>query len=155
MTTTKTILRRALPLALVLAGAGQAPALADGSLTYIAAGDVHLAAPDGANARKLTGDGGWAWPSQADDGTIVAVRQTAENGRTPRRLHRMDRQGERIGDPVETVPVDNSYYIGPLAPKVSPDGSLVAYHYFYTGPVTDSVAPGSRSPTAIAARPTA
>ena len=139
--TTKTTLRRALPLALVLAGALQAPALADGSLTYVSGGDVHLAAPDGSSARRLTTDGGYAWPSQADDGTIVAARQTTENGRTPRRLHRMDRTGAALGSPLEPIPVDNSFYIGPLAPKISPDGALIAYHYFYTGPITDSTAP--------------
>ena len=141
MTTITTTLCRALPLALALLAASQAPALAGGSLTYVAGGDVHIAAPDGSSTRRLTADGGYAWPSQADDGTIVAVRKTAENGRTPRRLHRMDRTGAALGAPVETVPVDNSFYIGPLAPKVSPDGSLVAYHYFYTGPITDSAVP--------------
>jgi hypothetical protein len=122
--------------------AAAAPAAhADGSLTYAKDGNVFLSAPDGSGATQLTRDGGYAWPSQADDGTVVAVRQTEENGRKPRRLHRMDRSGTPLNPPVETVPVDNSFYIGPLAPKVSPDGALVAYHYFYTGPISDSTLP--------------
>ena len=89
---------------------------ASGSLAYVKDGDVYVSAPDGSRAARVTTDGGYAWPSQADDGTLVAVRQTAENGRTPRRLHRFGRDGARLGAPLETVPVDNSYFVGPLAP---------------------------------------
>jgi dipeptidyl aminopeptidase/acylaminoacyl peptidase len=139
MTKIRTLLAPA-ALLLCLASAGTAHA-AGGSLTYAKDGNVFLSAPDGSRATQLTADGDYAWPSQADDGTLVAVRQTSENGRTPRRLHRMDRSGRALNAPVVSVPVDNSYYVGPLAPKVSPDGRFVAYHYFYTGPVTDSTAP--------------
>ena len=134
-------LRRSLPAALLAALATAAPAAADGSLTYVKDGNVFVSAPDGSAAKQLTTDGGYESPSQADDGTIVAARQTQENGRTPRRLHRMNRSGELLNPPVETVAVDNSYYIGPLQPKVSPDGRYVAYHYFYTGPLSDNPLP--------------
>jgi hypothetical protein len=140
MTTIRTLTASAALAAAALCSAAPAHA-APGSLAYAKDGDVFLSAPDGGHAVRLTADGGYAWPSQADDGTLVAVRQTAEGGRTPRRLHRLGRDGARVGAPVETVPVDNSYYIGPLAPKVSPDGRFVAYHYFYTGPLTDDAAP--------------
>lgn len=141
--TISTFLRRAaLPATTLAFAAAAAPAsAADGSLGYVKDGNVHLASPDGSRAKQLTTDGGYAWPSQADDGTVVAVRQTEEGGRKPRRLHRMDRAGKALNAPVETVPVDNSFYIGPLAPKVSPDGRFVAYHYFYTGPITESTLP--------------
>lgn len=136
------VLPTTLALLACLAAAGPAEA-ADpgGSLAYAKGGEVFLSSPDGSGATQLTSGGGYAWPSQADDGTVVAVRQTQEGGRTPRRLHRMDRTGKALNAPVVTVPVDNSFYVGPLAPKVSPDGRLVAYHYFYTGPVTDSTLP--------------
>jgi hypothetical protein len=138
MTRIRTLSASAALAALLCSGTAQA---APGSLAYVKDGDVQLAAPDGAHAVRLTTGGGYAWPSQADDGTLVAVRQTAEGGRTPRRLHRLGRDGAPLGAPVETVPVDNSFYIGPLAPAVSPDGRFVAYHYFYTGPITDDPAP--------------
>ncbi len=125
-----------LPTALAVLAAAAPAEAADpgGSIAYAKGGEVFLTAPDGSAATQLTSGGGFAWPSQADDGTVVAVRQTAENGRTPRRLHRMDRAGQPLNPPVETVDVENSFYVGPLAPKVSPDGRLVAYHYFYMGP---------------------
>ena len=110
---------------------------ASGSLTYVKDGDVYVSAPDGSRATRITTDGGYAWPSQADDGTLVAVRQTAENGRTPRRLHRFRRDGVRIGAPLETVKVDNRNFVGPLAPQVSPDGTMIAYHFFNTGVLSD------------------
>jgi len=134
-------LRRALPAALLAALAVAVPAAADGSLTYVKDSNVFVSAPDGSGARQLTSDGGYQSPSQADDGTVVAARQTQENGRTPRRLHRMDRDGRLLNAPVVTVPVDNSYYVGPLQPKVSPDGRYVAYHYFYNGPLSDNPLP--------------
>ena len=128
-------------LALVACGVAAGPAAADGSLTFVKDGNVFVSAPDGSAAKQLTTDGGYESPSQADDGTVVAARQTQENGRTPRRLHRFDRDGRLLNPPTVTVPVDNSYYIGPLQPKVSPDGRYVAYHYFYTGPLSDSPEP--------------
>ena len=125
-------------LAAALALVGAAPAHASGgSLAYAKGGDVYLSSPAGSDAVRLTSDGGYAWPSQADDGTLIAVRQTAENGRTPRRLHRIARDGSRLGTPIETVPVGNANFIGPLAPQVSPDGSMVAYHYFNTGVLSE------------------
>jgi hypothetical protein len=48
-----------------------------GSLAFARGGDVYVAAPDGSREARITTDGGYAWPSQADDGTLVAVRQTA------------------------------------------------------------------------------
>ncbi|HEX8206019.1 MAG TPA: hypothetical protein VF587_08180, partial [Solirubrobacteraceae bacterium] len=128
-------------LAVLGAGVAAAPAAADGSLSFVKDGNVFVSAPDGSGAKQLTTDGGYESPSQADDGTVVAARQTQEGERTPRRLHRMDRDGQLLNPPVVTVPVDNSYYIGPLQPKVSPDGRYVAYHYFYTGPLTDDALP--------------
>ena len=111
------------------------------SLVYVKDGNVFLSGQDGSRAQAITTDGGYESPSQADDGTIVAGRQTEENGRHPRRLYRMDRTGRLLNAPVETVATDNSYYIGPLQPKVSPHGRSVAYHYLDTGPIEDDTEP--------------
>ena len=64
-------------------------------------------------------------------------RRHASSTVRDQRLYRFGRGGERLGAPVETVPVDNTNFIGPLAPQVSPDGSMVAYHYFNTGVLSD------------------
>lgn len=127
-----------------LVTAGSAPAVAHGapgSISYVRGGDVFLSAPDGSHAARLTRNGGYAWPSQADNGTVVAVRQTREGGRTPRRLHRLRRNGKPLGPPLETVRVDNRNFVGPLAPAVSPDGRVVAYHFFNDGILSDRTRP--------------
>lgn len=108
-----------------------------GSITFVQNGNVFILDPEADLPQQVTTGGGYAWPSQDDAGHIVAVRQTSEGGRTPRRLHRMNRSGELLNDPVETVPVDNSNYVGPLMPKVSPDGNYVAYHYFLNATSTN------------------
>lgn len=130
-------------VALIAAGSA-APAVAQagaGSLTYVRGGDVFLSAPDGSRAARLTRGGGYAWPSQADNGTIVAVRRTREGGRTPRRLHRLRRDGTPLGPPLETVRVDDANFVGPLAPAVSPDGRVIAYHFFDNGISSDRSRP--------------
>lgn len=131
----------ALAAAAVCAAAAVPAVAAADSLVYVKDGNVFVSAADGSAAKQLTTDGGYESPSQADDGTVVAGRRTEEKGRHPRRLHRMDRGGKLLNPPVETVAVDNSFYIGPLDPKVSPDGKYVAYHYFYTGPIEDETEP--------------
>lgn len=132
----------ALAAAAVCAAAAVPAVAAADSLVYVKDGNVFVSAADGSAAKQLTTDGGYESPSQADDGTVVAARQTEEaESRRPRRLHRMDRDGKLLNPPVETVPVDNRFYIGPLQPKVSPDGRYVAYHYLYTGPLEDETEP--------------
>jgi hypothetical protein len=102
----------ALAAAAVCAAAAVPAVAAADSLVYVKDGNVFLSAADGSAAKQVTTDGGYESPSQADDGTIVAGRRTEENGRTPRRLHRVDREGKLLNPPVETVAVDNSFYIG-------------------------------------------
>lgn len=119
-------------LVIALALVPAAPAAAD-SLVFERNGNVWVAKPDGSAQRQITSGGGYEHPTQANDGTIVAARQTEEGGRHPRRLHRMDRTGRLLNPPTEAVPVDNSFYIGPLVPEISPSGEFVVYHYVYVG----------------------
>jgi hypothetical protein len=72
-----------LPLFLALA----APAAAD-SIVYTKDTNVWVARPDGTQARPVTSDGGYRSPSQADDGTILAVRGD--------KLYKLDRQGHPL-----------------------------------------------------------
>ncbi|MGZ8634512.1 MAG: hypothetical protein ACXWZZ_11765, partial [Solirubrobacteraceae bacterium] len=63
--------------ALVVAAAAvvalAATASAD-SIVYVKDGNVWLTSPDAARQYQVTFDGGYSSPSQADDGTIVALR---------------------------------------------------------------------------------
>jgi hypothetical protein len=112
--------------------AGPATAQAE-SLVYTRGGDVYLTGAPG--TLRLTTDGGYESPSQADDGTIVAVRKGLDNdGQTYRYLIRMNRSGVRLNPPAETI--DHiSTYSGPFNAKLSPDGRLVAYQWFAGGPL--------------------
>ncbi|MDA0166782.1 hypothetical protein OM076_41360 [Solirubrobacter ginsenosidimutans] len=81
----------ALP-ALLLALLGLAPSAHASSILYVKGDDLWLAAPDGSRKVQVTHAGGYAWPSQADDGTIVAMDEAT-------RVARLDRAGHPIGDP--------------------------------------------------------
>ena len=105
--------------------AAAAPAAAD-SLVFIRDSNVWLANPDGSGQYQVTLDGtaGSAYesPSQADDGTIVAVRQPPGQ-RT--QLFRMSQSGRLLNPPINT-PAPGT---GAMHPKVSPNGALVAYWF--------------------------
>ena len=96
------------------------------SLVFIKAGNVWIANADGSNARRVTRDGTARYPyespSEADDGTIVAVRAT---GTTRRRIYRMRQTGQLLNRPVDT-PAPGT---GAINAKVSPNGRLVAYWF--------------------------
>jgi hypothetical protein len=57
------------------------------SIVYAKSSNVYLTSPDGTKGYALTAGGGWSSPSQADDGTIVAV-----HGQD---IVRLDRSGSR------------------------------------------------------------
>ena len=119
------------------------------SIVYVKDGNVHvLDAPSGRDA-AITSDGAWEAPSQADDGTIVAVHGVAgSGGHTNRYLVRMRRDGSAVGSPVTTVDPDSSSN-GPFDAKVSPDGAFVAYWYedAIDGPVFALAHSDSNTPT--------
>ena len=93
------------------------------SLTYIKGGNVWLTDPGGAKQYQVTFDGGYSSPSQADDGTIVALQN--------RRPVRMDRSGRQLNAPVDGIGTDpnGGEFYGPYEPKVSPDGKRIAYWF--------------------------
>jgi hypothetical protein len=124
-----------------------APASAD-SISFIRAGDVWVASPDGSKQVQITHTGGqYSYASQADDGTFIAL--------AGRRLHRLDRKGNVLADFATPVSGDapavpgappDSKFAGPWSPEISPDGRTVVYEYTWTYKWHDpTCAPGDES----------
>jgi hypothetical protein len=120
-------------LAAVASLAFAAPAMAD-SIAYIKDGNVWLSTSDGARQYQVTSNGGYSDVTQADDGTMIAL--------TGVRLHKLDRRGNVVADfdtPVsDTRPPGAKAFFGPFDPAVSPDGSKLAYTYYYKGVSQDT-----------------
>lgn len=125
----------AVALAAGLAALAPAVAHAD-SIVYEQGGDVWLAAPDGSRTVRVTTTGGYTRPTQADDGTIVAIKDKL--------LQRLDRSGRVLNT------AGASDYTGPLSTSIAPGGRYVAYSYFATGPITS----GFHAAFSYADRPT-
>ncbi len=112
---------------LLAAAAIAAPAAHADSIAYVKDGDVWLSTTDGARQFRVTSAGGYSDVSQADDGTMIALHGV--------RLQRLDRYGTVLADfatPVsDTRPAGQRTFFGPFDPAVSPDGTKVAYTYYY------------------------
>jgi hypothetical protein len=112
-----------------------APASAD-SISYVKDGNVFLTTPDGSRTFQVTSSGAYSYASQADDGTIVALAGES--------LHKLDRYGNVLADfktPVSDGPppagdpnwddASANYFHGPFDPQISPDGTKIAYSYYW------------------------
>jgi hypothetical protein len=99
------------------------------SIAVVENNNVWLVSPDGARRKQVTSDGTdarpYRFPSQADDGTILAEIDDA--------FVRLRPDGSRVGAPVPGVGTDARHsgnvtvMAGPTAPKISPDGRRFAY----------------------------
>jgi hypothetical protein len=111
--------------------AATAPAANADSIAYVKDGNVWLSTPDGGRQYQVTESGGYSTVSQDDDGDMIATHGT--------RLHWLGRDGAVNADfytPVSTGPgaqngSDGRQWFGPFDPKLSPDGTKVAYHWYY------------------------
>lgn len=125
------------------------PAWAD-SIAYVkgSTGDVWIAHSDGSSQRQVTHGGGYAWPSEADSGTIVALGpgKTAPDGTRGMDIYKMDQSGGQIGSRIPT-PSDYSDSNCPAYPpnnvRVSPDGNKIAYDNYTCGTFTTYWTPSS------------
>jgi hypothetical protein len=121
------VLAAALVLALAVPGLARAA-----SITYVGAdGNVHLTSPDGTVKRQVTRDGTpdrrYELPSQADDGTIVAVGEGTTVADGIKFAHWLSPDGRLI----ETQPLPTQTGIVRIpaltSGQVSPDGRFYLY----------------------------
>jgi hypothetical protein len=122
--------RRRSPLlalaALCLAIAAMAiPAAASAdSILYMRGGDIWLASPDGSKQFQVTSGGAYNYASQSESGAVIVASREDH-------LFVLNRNGDVVRE-LPTV-IGSSSWWGPYEPQVSPDGTHVAYQYFYTG----------------------
>src|SRR5690348_16963693 len=98
-------------LAALAAAAVAAPAASADSISYIKDGNVWLTTTDGSRQYQVTTDGGYSYASQADDGTLIALKN--------RRIQRIDRVSGAVtadfATPVSDNPPGASFeFMGPL-----------------------------------------
>jgi hypothetical protein len=113
--TTVTLLALALGVAAGSAGAS--------SIVYVKSNSIWVVPPNGKHPTKLTsGSRKFASPSQADDGTVVALGDDNH-------LYRFSRAGRQLGAPIATwLGLGGGHgFAGPYRVRVSPDGSKVAF----------------------------
>jgi hypothetical protein len=106
------------------------------SIVYMNDGQVWISGPDGAGARQFTsGANSWAWPSEADDGTVVVAGGPAHDvsGDPASDLYRFRGDGTQIGG---TIPTPGTYSTSscpepaPTGVRVSFDATKIAYGSF-------------------------
>lgn len=107
-----------------------ATALADSVVYTKQDGNIYLSTPDGKRTHQVTTTGGYSSPSQADNGTIAAL--------SGERIHTMTPSGKLLSDiptPVSDGPPPadpaKDYFNGPFSPMISPDGTRIAYTYYW------------------------
>jgi hypothetical protein len=122
---------RALAACVVLAVAGLAFASAAqaSSIVYIKNSNVWLANPDGSGQYQVTTNGTssdpYLYPTQANDGTIMAQRGKG----VPATLYRMNQNGTLQAPGFGTAAPTS----GPIDPVISPDANKVAYYFVSVG----------------------
>lgn len=125
-----------LALAVTLAGAGTAQAE---SISYVEGGNVFLSETDGSRRVQLTTQGTpdapYTLAGTADDGRTV----TAYGPTSGRFFYFFNPDGSNGSDGPNMVPMPSCgglSSVGPIVPRLNPDGSLVTYTYFCNSTVT-------------------
>jgi WD40 repeat protein len=121
--------RRAVAFAILGVASVLAPVAAASTIVYSKGTDVWLMNPDGTGQHQVTHGAILSIPSQADDGTILAL--TADG-----HVVRMDQYGNQLSPPTATVVTGGATTFctttcinvhGPFDPVLSPDGTTFSY----------------------------
>jgi hypothetical protein len=104
------------------------------SIGYVSGGNVHLSAPDGSLARQITtagtNDSPYNLAGVADSGKIVASFGPSSS----KTWFFFNPDGSTRSEGPNLVPMKSCGSaigsIGPLSPRLHPDGSMAAYNYF-------------------------
>jgi hypothetical protein len=146
-----TYLRRFAVLTGALLAVALLPAAARAdSIVFVKGGQVWIANADGSGAHAFTQHQyGWASPSEADNGTVVAagglsrVNPDGTDSDGSSELYRFGADGNQIGG---AIPTYGSYsspscpYYPPSSVRVSPDGTKIAYGILDCGAGGEDVA---------------
>lgn len=101
-------------------------AAGSGAILYLKSGKLWVAGADGRAKRRIPHTGRFESASQADNGTVVALRGLD--------LYRLNRAGKLLNKPFTTAfrtsPLTPAFN-GPFSPEISPDGTKVAYTYSF------------------------
>lgn len=112
-------------LALALCAITAPPAHAS-SIVFAKRDAIWIVGPDGRRPVQITHDRKYASPSQADNGVIVALSDD-------NRLYRLCPCGRRLNRVSTWLGAGGGQgFAGPYRPRVSPDGSTIAYTFFHT-----------------------
>lgn len=113
--------------------ASHAYAAGGGGIVYAKGGNIFIARPDGKAQRRITRDGTprtpYQHPTQADNGTIVALRGAY--------IHRFSRAGRRLGKAYKVAAAAGPLHELAVAPEVSPDGRHVAFYRYLLQGISD------------------
>lgn len=133
-------MRRLAAAGCVLAAAAAPAAAHADALTFVKGGEVWVGQVDASGAHQVTtAPNNWAWPSLADDGTVVVAGGqervnpggTDSDGSTE--IYRFNQGGGQIGGTIDTPGTNSSPACPTYPPKslrVSPNGQKVAYDAF-------------------------
>jgi hypothetical protein len=120
---------RAIVLTVIGVCLAAAPSSHASTIVYAKGGDIWLMNPDGSGQHQVTHGAALSSPSQADDGTILAM--TADG-----HVVRLDQYGNQLSPPTATVVTGGGTTFctttcvnvhGPFDPVISPDGATFSY----------------------------
>lgn len=102
------------------------------SLAYVEGGNVFISTPDGARRVTITTGGGYTLAGVADSGRVVT-----SYGSSNATWFSFNPDGTSTGEQPNLVPMRQCggvSSVGPIEPRLHPEGNIVVFNYFCNGP---------------------